>query len=64
QNLDKGSHKICVVSVKGDSKIEESFFLFHKKYIYIDFWYYPEDHYDPTPRDFTIEIKNKNMMLM
>jgi hypothetical protein len=59
-----GLHEIRVKSELGEAKIIDSFFLFYKKYIYVNYWYYPEDHYDPTPKHIQIRKRNIRQLLM
>lgn len=63
-NLSKGKHSIKAKSLNGGYEITDSFFLFYKKYIYIDYWFYPEDHYNPMPKQIVIEKNNCEQSLM
>ena len=63
-DLSKGYHTIMAKTEIGEFEIKDSFFLFYKKYIYIDYWFYPEDFYDPMPRQIIIEKYNFKQTLM
>lgn len=46
-----------IEAFNNDNKISNSAIVFtpFQGYIVIDYWYYPESHYNPTPRHFSIE---------
>ena len=52
-SLSKGQHNIKIESKKGGATLEENFVIIDKHSGVVEYWYYPETHYDPTPKHFT-----------
>ena len=52
-SLNKGKHKISVISKKEGVKLEKDFELTDHDIGVVEFWYYPETDYNATPRAFS-----------
>lgn len=53
-----GKHQLSATSSKGEATITQTFEVVGKHWAVLDYWYYPESHYSPTPRHFTFHIQN------
>jgi hypothetical protein len=52
-SLSKGKHRIRIWSEKGGAELSKEFELKDQDIGVIEYWYYPESHYSPTPRHFS-----------
>lgn len=55
-SLSKGQHSIKIESEKGDAILEKTFDIIDKHSGIVEYWYYPETHYSPTPKHFTFNF--------
>jgi hypothetical protein len=62
--LNNGKHTIRIWSTKGAAELSMEFDLNNGRVGVITYWYYPETHYDPTPRKFDFKIQNAPLMIM
>jgi len=53
-----GKHVLFVSSRKGEAELVKEFKVEGEQWAAIDFWYYPESHYNPTPRKFSFHLQN------
>lgn len=60
-SLNPGKHTIRAVSIKGSAEMEREFEVKKKHWAVVNYWYYPPDHYDPTPKCFSFHIDDKPM---
>jgi len=63
-DLKPGIHKIEAFSTKGIASLTKSFNVTDRHWIGVDFWYYPETHYSPTPRKFSFFMTDKRTPYM
>jgi len=56
-SLPQGKHRIRIWSVKGGTQLSEDFELKGEDVGVVTYWYYPESHYQPTPRKFNFGIQ-------
>ena len=56
--LAPGKHVLFVSSTKGEAELVKEFQVEGEQWAVIDFWYYPESHYSPTPRKFSFHLQN------
>ena len=62
--IGKGSHRISANEEDHDIVKEVKFNLHKEKWIVVNYRYYPEDHYDPTGRQFTISFHDQQVLFM
>jgi hypothetical protein len=48
--LDPGPHKIHITTKAGDATLTKDFTLKDEKAATVTYWYYPDTHYEPTPK--------------
>jgi len=58
-SLAKGTHTLEVRSDQEDVNLTEEFEITEKNWAVVDFWYYPESHYEPTERHFSFHISDE-----
>lgn len=44
--------------------LEKEFEIKDKHWAVVDYWYYPEAHYNPTPKQFSFDIQDKPIYFM
>jgi len=63
-HLKPGKHQLDVYSEKGDTSLSKAFEVLGKHWVVVDYWYYPESHYNPTPRRFSFSIQDEPIYFM
>jgi hypothetical protein len=63
-SLSNGQHNIKIESKKGDATFEENFDIIDKHSGVVEYWYYPETYYDPTPKHFTFRFGEDKPLLI
>ena len=58
-SLIPGKHTLRAKSRKGKVRLERTFDVKGRHWAAVGFSYYPQTHYEPTPRKFTFYISNK-----
>lgn len=57
--LPPGKHDLEVSSQKGNAILDTSFTVTDSNWACIDYWFYSNKHYNPTPRHFSFDINDK-----
>ena len=57
--LKPGQHTLKATTKKGSSTISRQFDVQGKHWAVLDYWFYPNSHFSPTPRQFMFQIKGK-----
>lgn len=55
-SLSGGTHTIKMLSEKGEATLEDDFTITEASRGIIEYWYYPDTFYDPTPKHFTFSF--------
>jgi len=63
-NLRPGKHSIHIWSEKGMAEKKMEFEIQDQNVGIVEYWYYPDDHYHPTPKNFTFRIQNEPLGIM
>ena len=58
-SLPNGTHQLRVQSRKGQAKLQKEFEVKGKHWAVLDYWFYPDTHYEPTPKHFTFGVSDK-----
>lgn len=53
-----GKHVLNVVSKRGEAELQSEFTVTEKHWAAVAFWFYPDTHHTPTPRQFTFIIQD------
>jgi hypothetical protein len=62
--LTEGSHRIHIVSKKGEAQATTEFTVGEHNVGVVTYWYYPESHYHPTPRHFGFQTQKGPLLIM
>jgi hypothetical protein len=62
-NLTQGKHKIKIWSERGKAELTQEFDLRDQDIGVVEFWYYPDSHYDPTPRSFSFSTRKGPLLI-
>ena len=62
-NLAQGPHKIRIWSEKEAVKLTKKFDLKDHDIGIVQFWYYDDSHYDPTPRSFSFSTQKGPLII-
>lgn len=57
--LDPGLHHLYVSSIKGQVELSKNIQVTEEHWAVIDYWYYPDTHYNPTPKKFSFSIQDE-----
>ena len=57
--LTPGKHQLKILSKKGAATLEKEIEIKGKHWAVVDYWYYPESHYSPKPKQFSFDIQDK-----
>lgn len=57
--LAPGEHTLTAKSVTGDVDLERTFEVTDRHWAVVDFWYYPDSHYEPTPPSLSFHIQDE-----
>ena len=57
--LPNGNYVISIISDIGEAILNDSFTIEGEHWAAIDYWFYPEDHYWPTPKHFSFFIQDE-----
>lgn len=63
-SLSEDKHSIKIESKNGDAILKKVFKITDKHRGIVEYWYYPETHYDPTPRHFTFTFGKDEPLLI
>ena len=55
-DLAPGTHTLKVTTETGDVSLEKTFVMDDRKWIVLNFWYYPAGSTEPTPEHFSFDI--------
>ena len=58
-SLPNGTHQLRVQSQKGQAKLQKEFEVKGKHWAVLGYWFYPDTHYEPTPKKFTFGVSDK-----
>lgn len=58
-SLPEGRHQLCVESRKGQAKLQKEFEVKGKHWAVLNYWFYPETHYEPMPKQFSFGLSDK-----
>jgi hypothetical protein len=62
-SLSKGKHRIHIWSEKGGVELAKEFEFKDHDLGVIEYWYYPESHYSPTPRHFSFRTQKGPLVI-
>jgi len=62
-SLLQGKHRIRIWSAKGEAELSTEFELKDHDVGVVTYWYYPESHYNPTPRKFDFSTQKGPLMI-
>jgi len=62
--LSKGKHTIEVNENDHNIINERKFSVHDDLWIVVDYWYYPESHYNPTPRHISIDFHDEQVFFL
>jgi hypothetical protein len=62
-SLPQGKHRVRIWSAKGDADLSTEFELKDHDVGVVTYWYYPESHYNPTPRKFDFSTQKGPLMI-
>jgi hypothetical protein len=57
--LEPGLHHLYVSSIKGQAELSRNIQVTGQHWAVIDYWYYPDTHYNPTPKKFSFNISDE-----
>ena len=57
--LKPGMHHLYVSSIKGQAELSRNIQVTGEHWAVIDYWYYPDTHYNPTPKKFSFDIHDE-----
>jgi hypothetical protein len=58
-SLPHGTHQLQVQSQKGQAKLQEEFEVKSRHWAVLDYWFYPDTHYEPTAKHFAFGVSDK-----
>lgn len=58
-DLAPGPHAITIESATGEATLDQAFTMDDRRWAVASFWFYDEDHYEPTPRHFSFDVMDE-----
>lgn len=62
--LSSGKHILKALTKRGEAELRSEFIVTNKHWAAVSYWYYPDTHHNPTPRQFTFIIQDTPILFL